>query len=230
MTSTIIYKQIPPTYLCIKQHSITGLKYFCKTTRPDPYTYKGSGVYWTTHINKHGKQYVETLWLSELYYDTSIVEHALQFSYENDIVKSNDWANQKIENGLDGGSKKGRITSDETKAKMSAAKKGKKVSTETKDKISNTRLNKTPEEKAFSKQKELDTKNSRTPEEKAITKKNMSDGHTNRSLEEKVITKKKMSDKAKGKTKTPFISIIETRKTYAKCNVSKYFPEFKQYY
>lgn len=111
MTSTNIYTSIIPTYLYIKQHSVTGLKYYGKTTR-DPYTYNGSGHHWLRHIKKHGKQFVETIWLSELYTDTSIVEHALHFSHENDIVKSNDWANQKPENGLDGGTTKGSMSDD----------------------------------------------------------------------------------------------------------------------
>ena len=101
MTSTSIYTPITPTYLYIKQHSITKKKYYGKTTR-DPYTYNGSGKVWTRHINKHGKEHIVTLWVSELYYDTSIVEVALKFSVDNDIVKSKEWANMKLENGLDG--------------------------------------------------------------------------------------------------------------------------------
>ena len=46
--------EFKPTYLYIKTHKITGLKYFGKTTRTDPYTYKGSGVRWMNHIRKHG--------------------------------------------------------------------------------------------------------------------------------------------------------------------------------
>lgn len=103
MLSTSIYKPITPTYLYIKQHSVTGLKYFGKTTKTDPYKYSGSGTYWKKHCKKHGKKFVKTLWVSDLYYDTSIVEIALHFSKENNIVESNDWANLILENGLDGG-------------------------------------------------------------------------------------------------------------------------------
>ena len=133
MTSTIIYKEITPTYLYIKQHSVTGLKYFGKTTKEDPIKYLGSGKYWTTHINKHGKEFVETIWLSDLYYDTSIVEYALHFSQENKIVESDNWANLKSENGLDGGK---FIHSVETKSKMSASHTGVPRSDETKANIS----------------------------------------------------------------------------------------------
>ena len=104
MTSITTYKEITPTYLCIKQHSVTKLKYFCKTTRLDPIKYKGSGVRWTEHINKHGRQFVETIWLSDLYYDTSIREPALHFSCENNIDTSPlVWANLIPEDGLTGG-------------------------------------------------------------------------------------------------------------------------------
>ena len=102
MTSTSIYTPIKPTYLYIKQHSITGLKYFGKTSK-DPYKYPGSGTYWLRHITKYGKQFVKTLWVSDLYYDTSIADIALHFSKENNIVESNNWANLILENGLDGG-------------------------------------------------------------------------------------------------------------------------------
>jgi hypothetical protein len=102
MTSASIYTTIKPTYLYIKKHSITGLKYFGKTSQ-DPYKYLGSGLYWKKHIKKHGKKFIETIWVSELYYDTLIVDIAVKFSIENNIVESKDWANMRIENGLDGG-------------------------------------------------------------------------------------------------------------------------------
>lgn len=51
-----------PTYLYIKQHTITGKLYFGKTIK-DPEKYMGSGTHWKRHINKHGKEHVETLWL-----------------------------------------------------------------------------------------------------------------------------------------------------------------------
>jgi hypothetical protein len=138
-----IYTPITPTYLYIKQHSITGLKYFGKTTR-DPYKYPGSGKHWTRHIKKHGKEHIVTLWVSELYHDTSIKEHAIHFSCENNIVESIEWANLILENGLDGGTigakhssetlakMRGRTRSDETKAKMSNAQKNRSHETQTK--------------------------------------------------------------------------------------------------
>ena len=88
-TSMTIYTPITPTYLYIKQHSVTGLKYFGKTTK-DPYTYNGSGKHWSRHIKKHGKEHILTLWVSELFQDTSIVDQALQLSEENNVVEKID--------------------------------------------------------------------------------------------------------------------------------------------
>jgi len=42
------------TYLYVKQHNITKLKYFGKTVN-EPYKYSGSGSYWLNHLKKHGK-------------------------------------------------------------------------------------------------------------------------------------------------------------------------------
>lgn len=95
-----------PTYLYIKTHRTTGLKYFGKTTKLDPSKYHGSGEYWQKHIQKHGKDI-----LTEIvgYYEDKdeCVNAAIEFSIKNNIVESKDWANFKIENGLDGGSDKG---------------------------------------------------------------------------------------------------------------------------
>lgn len=42
-------------YLMVKTHNITGLKYLCQTKKKDPIKYYGSGLEWTTHLNKYGK-------------------------------------------------------------------------------------------------------------------------------------------------------------------------------
>lgn len=105
MSSNTIYK---PTWLYIKQHNQTGLKYFGKTTRDDIDRYKGSGRYWTRHLKKHGSE-VTTIW-KHLYTDKdTLVEEALAFSIAHNIVNAVNgngkkiWANEKVENGLDGG-------------------------------------------------------------------------------------------------------------------------------
>ena len=140
-----------PTWLYIKQHNITGLKYFGKTTAKDPTKYKGSGVQWTNHLIEHGN-HVTTVW-AQLFNDvTSLVEYANSFSANNDIVESNEWANLIVENGRAGGQQPGaglgRKHTAETKEKMrkpkskehcrnlSLSHKGSTWSTESKKKLS----------------------------------------------------------------------------------------------
>jgi hypothetical protein len=100
-----------PTWLYIKQHNVTGLKYFGKTTK-DPYNYKGSGQYWKRHLKEHGND-ITTVWI-ELFSDKEqLVEFAEFFSDFNNIVSATDnagkkiWANSVPENGLDGGQNAG---------------------------------------------------------------------------------------------------------------------------
>jgi hypothetical protein len=95
------------THLYIKQHSVTGLKYFGKTTKEDPVSYLGSGIHWKRHIKKHGTDHVKTLWYQSFQDEKSLVDYATKFSKENNIVESKEWANLKEENGLDGGMEKG---------------------------------------------------------------------------------------------------------------------------
>jgi len=221
MTSTTIYTPITPTYLYIKQHSITKKKYFGKTTR-DPYKYNGSGKHWSRHINKHGKEHIVTLWVSDLYHDTSIVEVALKFSADNDIVKSKEWANQKPENGLDGGSVK---HTEETKLKMSVAHEGKKHTEKTKAKMRKPRSDETK-----AKISATLTGKKRGPQSEE-TKDKISAANKGKprkpQLEE---SNAKRSATMTGVSKPEFFSIIENRKTYGKSHLSRYYPEFKQYY
>ena len=90
-----------PTYLYVKTHNITGLKYFGKTTAKDPCKYKGSGVYWTRHIEKHGYNVVTEI-IGLYTNEQECYDIALKFSIDNNIVKSTNWANLK-EESLDGG-------------------------------------------------------------------------------------------------------------------------------
>jgi len=92
-----------PTYLYIKKHKQTGLLYFGKTTRKDPYKYLGSGKYWVKHIKKHGRE-IETIWAEQFLNMENLIEAATFISEFFDIVKSDKWANLDIENGLDGAS------------------------------------------------------------------------------------------------------------------------------
>lgn len=91
-----------PIYLCVKIHTKTNLKYFCKTATRNPYTYKGSGVHWLRHIKLHGKEYVKTLKVWTFDDEQSAKEFALKFSFDNNIVVSKNWANLQEENAIDG--------------------------------------------------------------------------------------------------------------------------------
>jgi len=91
--------EFKPTWLYVKQHNKTGLKYFGKTVAKDPQKYKGSGIHWLNHLKKHGND-VSTIWC-HLYYDKAeIFEEATAFSKAHDIVESRMWANHQMETGL----------------------------------------------------------------------------------------------------------------------------------
>jgi len=139
--------------LYIFTHNITGLKYFGKTTLhftiESLLKYKGSGKYWNSHLKIHGNDLSVEIY--GIFHKDEVKEIALQFSKENDIVKSLNesgdrknkkvWANEKDENGLDGGGlPKGFKHSEETKENMRAYRKGKK-------KIKKTNYFKTYEDK-----------------------------------------------------------------------------------
>lgn len=125
------------TRLYIKQHSITGLKYFGKTTQ-DPYEYLGSGLVWTRHIKKHGVDHVKTIWVSDPFNDNETLKEFAEFlSEELDVVNSKDWANLVPENGISGGAiRTGAILSEETKNKLRQKATGRKQTEETKYKMS----------------------------------------------------------------------------------------------
>ena len=94
-------QQFKPTYLYIKQHDTTGKFYFGKT-QINPEKYKGSGVHWQRHIQKHGIKHVKTLWYCLFTNKEDLVECALLCSKLWNIVDSKDWLNLMEENGLDG--------------------------------------------------------------------------------------------------------------------------------
>lgn len=151
-----------PTWLYLKQHNQTKLKYFGKTIS-DPEVYPGSGVVWTRHLKKHGND-VSTVWKQLFTSKDDLMEYAVTYSIKNNIVESKEYANLIVENGLIGGDtgitpegrkklseKSGsRTHSEETKRKIREARKkqispmlGKKHSEETKQKIREQRFNQT---------------------------------------------------------------------------------------
>ena len=103
-------------HLYVKTHNLTGLKYFGKTTRKDPISYKGSGKYWIRHLRKYGSDFSTEIIAT--FEDAKLCEEfAKRFSLENDIVKSDKWANLREENGLDG-APVGNFVSKRTKDKI----------------------------------------------------------------------------------------------------------------
>jgi hypothetical protein len=110
--------------LYVKTHKTTGLKYFGKTAKYDPFKYKGSGKYWLSHLNKHGND-VETEIIAQFDDSDECKKFALDFSTKNNIVESKEWANLRLENGSDG-APVGNTFSEETIKKMSESKKGTK--------------------------------------------------------------------------------------------------------
>ena len=147
ITSMPVYK---PTFLYIKQHELTGLLYFGKTINKNPEKYLGSGLHWTRHLKIHGKEHVKTLWYCLFLNQEEITKFALNFSNQENIVESKDWANLKNENGMDGvipgtkfsietRNKISKISSNrsaDTKFKMSKSGKLKRLSDKTKAKLS----------------------------------------------------------------------------------------------
>lgn len=133
------------TRLYVKQHAITGLKYFGKTVKSNVVGYHGSGKYWKNHIKTHGTEHVKTVWVSEEFTcEDDLREFATLFSEHFDIANSSEWANLKAENGLDG-HPSGVKFSDDTKRKISQALTGKKRSEEVRKKISEANRNRSEE-------------------------------------------------------------------------------------
>lgn len=91
------------TYLYIKLHKLTNLKYFGKTIK-NVYTYHGSGKYWNNHLRKHGYDHVITLKIWKFTDIEECKKFAVKFSIDNNIIVSKSWANLVNENGIDGGS------------------------------------------------------------------------------------------------------------------------------
>lgn len=135
LTTLNIRMNFKPTYLYIKQHAITGMLYFGKTTQADPIRYRGSGLYWKSHIKKHGLSHVVTLWYDIFNDVESLMTFSKEFSTSMNIVASPAWANLVEETGIDGGTV-GRTLSDEVKLKISLSGTGWKHTDEARKKIS----------------------------------------------------------------------------------------------
>ena len=115
-----------PTWLYIKQHNKTGLKYFGMTTKSKVNKYPGSGKYWKLHLAQHGND-VSTVWVQLFESAGELIQYATTFSIENDIVNSTDWANLVPESGVHGKSHSlgGWSHTPEARKRISASMKGK---------------------------------------------------------------------------------------------------------
>jgi len=117
-----------------KTHLLTGLQYLGYTSQ-DPYTYKGSGKYWSRHLKKHGNN-VHTEILFESNNKEEIKNQGIYYSQLWNIVNDPTWANLKEESGSGGAmgeesrkivssKMKGRSKSDEWKINHSKIMTGK---------------------------------------------------------------------------------------------------------
>lgn len=87
-------------YLYLKTHNKTGLKYLGKTVQ-NPFEYRGSGLVWNRHLDKHGDDVT-----TKILFQTEDVEEfkrvGLEYSEKWNIVESKKFANLVPEQG-DGG-------------------------------------------------------------------------------------------------------------------------------
>ena len=87
-------------YIYKKVHNKTGLKYL-GYTKNDPFVYKGSGVRWTRHLDKHGND-VTTEIICECHTKEEVMEMGRYYSKLWNIVDDKTWANMKVEEGNGG--------------------------------------------------------------------------------------------------------------------------------
>lgn len=164
-------------YLYVKENPL-GLKYLGVTVR-NPYKYGGSGYYWRNHNRKHcfSSSDMKTTILLETYSFEELKKAGLYYSELWNIVKSDEWANLKVEEGDIGTI--GRIPSEETRKKISEANKGRRASKKAAEVLRRLNLGKT----GFKHSEE--------------SKKKMSESAVGRKHTEE--TKQKISDKNKGR-------------------------------
>lgn len=87
-------------YLYLKTHNKTGLKYLGKTVT-NPFTYKGSGLHWSRHLEKYGND-VTTEILKECDTNDEIKQWGEYYSNLWNVVESPEFANLKPESGNGG--------------------------------------------------------------------------------------------------------------------------------
>ena len=119
-------------YLYVKTHNITSMKYLGKTISKDPYSYKGSGIVWTRHLNKHGFN-ISTEIIRECTSEDELVQWGRYYSKLWNVVESPEWANLKEEAGPRG------AWSDESKLKLSQFQKNKLANMSVEDRAARTK-------------------------------------------------------------------------------------------
>jgi hypothetical protein len=92
----------------VKQHTTTGLKYLCITSRKNWQSYTGSGRHWRNHLQKHGVTFTTELLCESTDYD-EFVEVCKYYSELYDVVNSAEFANAIPEAGYDNGGSKSNL-------------------------------------------------------------------------------------------------------------------------
>lgn len=127
MVNEISYK------LYLKTHLDTGLKYLGMTTG-DPFSYRGSGVYWIRHLKTHGYN-IKTEVLGEYNNHDDLSRSGKYYSELWDIVESESFANLVPELGENSSGMKGKKQNEETKKKIANSLKGRQRPEEVKEKL-----------------------------------------------------------------------------------------------
>jgi hypothetical protein len=176
-------------YLYKKTHRETGLQYLGKTMSADPYSYPGSGVYWTRHLELHGNN-VETEILRECQTEEELKEWGKYYSKFWNVVEDKNWANLIEEAGPGG------AWSNESKKKLSQTKKqelAKLSSEENRRRILNSCSS--PNSWTEARRKKISQALTGTVRSKE-TREKISKSQANKTAEEKL----KCGDKNRGKT------------------------------
>ena len=94
--------------LMVKQHTTTGLKYLCITSRKNWQRYTGSGTRWRRHLQKHGVTFTTELLYESTDYD-EFVNVCKYYSNLYDVANSAEFANVIPEAGYDNGGSKSNL-------------------------------------------------------------------------------------------------------------------------
>lgn len=189
-------------YLYVKTHNITGLKYFGKTTKSDPHKYAGSGVYWKRHLIKYGRNYSTEI-IASFTDEKECINFALQFSKENNIVESTDWANLQEENGVDGAPKGhiGHKFTEEQITKLSSSSKNRWENPEYKEKLRQKQKDSWTEQRREEQSKRL-TGQKNPEHSKKMKGRKLDPSHPFLSYKRTEKHKSKISESLKGKPKS----------------------------